>query len=401
MAYLARRPDTHIIRLLLLPATLSAVLHSCLGYVWTGEGMNVYNWGEGLCCLVCIGKTLEYAFVKEGRFKVGEKHLGGMSTPAISKKDYDPKDPTHPADSHIPVTGLNRPGSSFLPLGLQDGFELAFAFRGVGWDFGKYVYIPPERKPLARRPFLIATLNTFAFNFLVLDFLESCIKLAPRVGTPLGGSIFMQHLPPAERYATSTALHIASGFALLAGFQMVYDLATLVGVGLLQHDPTSWPPVIDRPWAATSLGELWARRWHQLLRQTFIIYGGVPGYAVGGRVGMVLGTFLASGLYHEASSLAMGRGWDPHVVLFFAAQGVLVLLERVWKRVTGKRVCGWPGRVWVYFVIMVLGQAMIDSWHKKGLGGGLIIPPVISPTRKQIFPLISHLTGFDLSVYPL
>ena len=130
---------------------------------------------------------------------------------------------------------------------------------------------------------------------------------------------------------------------------------------------------------------------------------------------MVLGTFLASGLYHECASIAMGREWDSRVVIFFAVQGVFVLLERVWKQVTGKRVGGWPGRVWVYFVIMVLGQPMgrssfdrsafspancffkVDAWHKRGLAGGLVIPPAISPARLVFFPLIRSITGLELN----
>lgn len=47
MAYLARRPETYLMRLLLLPTVITITLYSCFGYVWTGPGMHVYNWGEG------------------------------------------------------------------------------------------------------------------------------------------------------------------------------------------------------------------------------------------------------------------------------------------------------------------------------------------------------------------
>lgn len=366
-----------------------------------------------------VCKALDYAFAKEGRFKVGEKSPGDSQTPAISKKDYDPKDPTKiltNGNGEVLRTGTARPGSSFLPLWFEDAVELLFAFRGVGWDFGKFVYIPPETKPLERRGFLIATLNSFAYNYFALDFIEACLKLIPGVGTPSGASIFFPSLPPVQRYAFSTLIHIASGCALMTGFQMMYDLSTLVGVGLLDHDPTSWPPILDNPWISTSLNEFWAKRWHQLLRQTFIVMGGMPGKVLAGRIGMVLGTFLASGLYHECASIAMGREWDNRVIIFFAMQGVFVILERVWRQVTGKRVGGWPGMLWVYFDIMVLGQPMgtsaffatlkrllicvlctVDAWHMRGLAGGLVIPPILSPTRKFFFPLISHFTGIELN----
>lgn len=374
-----------------------------------------------MACLVALGKAIDFATVPEGHFKVGERTPGDVQTPAISKKDYDPKDPTHPANGHTPITGLNRPGSTFLPLWLQDGFELLFASRGIGWDWGKGAYIPAEHKPLEQKAFLMATIKSFCINFMILDVLESCIKLVPAVGTPRGGTIFLPYLDPLERYSLSTAIHFATGFALLGGFQMVYDLMTLVGVGLLQHDPTSWPPVLDRPWVSTSLHEFWAKRWHQLLRQTFLIFGGFPGKKIGGNVGMVLGTFLASGVYHELSSMAMGRGFDPRVLFFFAIQGVFLIVERVWRIVTGYRVGGWLGRIWVYFIIGVLGQPLgkqlgswgrievsidlldhtVDAWHKKGLAGGMVIPPLISPTRQVLFPLLSRLTGWDLDLYPL
>lgn len=47
LAFLARRPHTRTIRILLVPSVICITLHSCLGYKWTGRGMHVYNWGEG------------------------------------------------------------------------------------------------------------------------------------------------------------------------------------------------------------------------------------------------------------------------------------------------------------------------------------------------------------------
>jgi hypothetical protein len=46
MAYLARRPDTQLIRLLLLPSALCGILASAYRYVWTIPELNVYNWGQ-------------------------------------------------------------------------------------------------------------------------------------------------------------------------------------------------------------------------------------------------------------------------------------------------------------------------------------------------------------------
>jgi len=78
------------------------------------------------------------------------------------------------------------------------------------------------------------------------------------------------------------------------------------------------------------------------------VFGGIPGRKIAGDVGLVLGTFLASGLFHECTILAKGREWDSRVPLFFLVQGGSVIGERIWKKATGRRVDGLLGRLWVY-----------------------------------------------------
>jgi len=46
MAYLARRSDTYLIRLLLLPLTIYAVLYAAYHFMWAQPLLNVYNWGQ-------------------------------------------------------------------------------------------------------------------------------------------------------------------------------------------------------------------------------------------------------------------------------------------------------------------------------------------------------------------
>ncbi|KAI9510608.1 hypothetical protein F5148DRAFT_555965 [Russula earlei] len=371
LSYLGRRPDTHLIRLLLLPTLVYSSLHSSYGYVWPEPRHNVFNWGAASFSLVLIGKGIDLALARTGRYKQGEGVPGTTSVPAIAVEKDDPH--------------------ALLPLWLQDALELIFSMRGLGWDFGKDVYTPPSTRPQERGAFLRATLVSFLVGFLILDAVDAAVKLVPGVGDPTGGSIFFADLPPLTRYLVSTAIHVLTGIGLVAGFSMVYDLITLFAVAVLGHSPSSWPPVMDRPWAAQSLHEFWAKRWHQLLRQTFLVFGGIPGRKIGGDVGLVLGTFLASGLFHECSILAMGREWDSRVPVFFLLQGGSVIGERVWKKVTGRRVDGPLGRMWVYFDIMILGQPLVDAWHRRGFGGGMIIPPLISPARLVLIPATRQL----------
>lgn len=300
---------------------------------------------------MCISIGIDFALAVDGRFKHGEKTLGDIETPAISQQD-----PALTGKARVDPVTAHRPLGSILPRWLEDAVEVLSAIRGIGWDFGDNVYVPKQTRPLERTPFLLSTFRDFLMSFLMLDFLEACLKLVPGVGSPLGGTMFLPSLPPLQRYLLSTCVHVATGTAFIAGFSMVYDLVLLFSVGLLGHSPSSWPPVMENPWLATSIHEFWSKRWHQLLRHTFLVYGGYPGYFFLGRTGLLLGTFLALGLYHECAMYTMGRGWDIRPIIFFELQAIAVMLEKVWRRMAGKRVGGWPGIVWVYFCIMVLGQ---------------------------------------------
>ena len=79
-------------------------------------------------------------------------------------------------------------------------------------------------------------------------------------------------------------------------------------------------------------------------------------------MGLVLGTFVASGAMHNVPFYACGPTVDPvtGVVLsrtgmpglapiwFFLAQSIGLAIERGYKAVTGRNVNGWVGRVWVW-----------------------------------------------------
>ena len=290
--------------------------------------------------MIYVGKALEFAFSTEGRHKLSEIKINRNEN-------------SHNRDL------VDRPSENqHLPPWLYDALEISFELRGVGWDFGKGVHVPVQTRPLLRNLFLRATFRSFFFHFLVLDFLDSTFKMFPGVGTIQGGSIFYASLPPLQRYALSTLIHIITGTAMLSGFQMIYDLVTLISIGLLGSLPSSWPPILDDPWSSDSLHVFWSKRWHQLLRRTFMVYGGYPGKWLFGNFGMVQGVFIASGLYHECALYTMGRGFDHRVTLFFAMQAPLLVCEKLWQKMTGRKVVGPFGRLWVYFNMFILAQPM-------------------------------------------
>ncbi|KAG9315803.1 hypothetical protein JVU11DRAFT_3452 [Chiua virens] len=137
--------------------------------------------------------------------------------------------------------------------------------------------------------------------------MESFLKLVPEVGSPHGGTIFRPNLPILQRYLLSTAIHLGTGTCLIAGFEMIHGSATLLALVALSSSPEVWPPVMDNPWISDSLHVFWAKRWHQVLRQTFFIYGGFPGKWLAGDIGMLFGTFFASGMFTNVQHIYWGR----------------------------------------------------------------------------------------------
>ncbi|KAG0700012.1 hypothetical protein DFH29DRAFT_1080919 [Suillus ampliporus] len=387
MGYLARRPDTFTLRLLLLPLVITVAVGTYFRFMWTDPSLNIYNYGQCLIAQVMCAKAIDFAWRKEGMLKIDEVRPGVARNPDAVKADGDGHPKPIPSDPASPAFAW-----------LYDALELIISSRGLGWKFGVGVHVPHEERSLERNSFLFATLISAVKNYLILDLFESLIKLVPDVGTPHGGTIFKTELPFLYRYALSTAIHVATGTFILAVIDFFYDLATISAVFFLGSSPSAWPPVLDHPWQSDSLHIFWSKRWHQIVREAFFIIGGFFGRIIAGNIGMLFGIFIVSGLFHEFGAYALGRGFDTVVPLFFALQAPLLLCEKVWCKYTGYRVGGLYGRLWVYFCMIIVAQPL-NSWLRRGLGGGLMAPPSLSPTRQFIIPYIHHFlngTGTDI-----
>lgn len=338
--------------------------------------------------------SLPFAFTQEGIFKKGEKRLKRIGDPASPR-------------------ALHR-GS--LPPGLKDGLELAFACRGIGWDFGKDVYVAPRTTSTERIQFLADATIEFVKHLLAFDLCDSLIKLVPGVGALEGGSIFLPDLPLHLRYGLSTAIHILEGYMIDFAIEACNDFLSLLAVGLFNRAPESWRPLYGYPWRATSLHEFWGKSWHQVLRQLFLSFGGYPGLWLGGKVGLVLGVFFASGLFH-ALFLQLP---DYRVVLFLELQGVGVLLENAYRRYTGWRVEGVAGWCWTALWVVILGQmcsasplslgfrvldctdvfsTVADAWSIGGFAGAVILPEELSVVRRLVFkfPVVRYFARWVVS----
>lgn len=91
-------------------------------------------------------------------------------------------------------------------------------------------------------------------------------------------------------------------------------------------------PIMNQPFAATSLVDFWSRRWNLAFRDAAALLFFRPlarGY--GARVA-AFGTFVLSGLMHEAVISLPARGGYGLPTLYFTLQGIGASLERRWSR---------------------------------------------------------------------
>ncbi|KAK0469043.1 uncharacterized protein EV420DRAFT_1257359 [Desarmillaria tabescens] len=254
--------------------------------------------------------------------------------------------------------------------------QLCFTGRYHEWNWSSGLHIPPEWRPTnSRTMFVLATLISMLIHIIVLDVLLFHLQsLSPNTfGSPKGGTIFTVIGIPDLR---STYISFFSGIAVYCAIQSMYDGCTIFGIILFQQNSNQWPPLFDHPWCSTSLNRFWAKGWHQVFRHEFIAVGAKPLYALGfGRVGAVLGAFTASGTLHVLGNWGLSHETEFWAVGgYFVIQGVGVVLEGVWKKMSGRKVGGALG--WMWTVAWVVGWAnfLIDAWARAGLIGSAFFP---------------------------
>ncbi|KAI0794927.1 hypothetical protein C8Q75DRAFT_712387 [Abortiporus biennis] len=381
LCYCARRRDTSYIRLALLPVIILWALHGTFAYdVEYHPRELLTQWSRGLYAFMVIIFSLELSLSEHGRLRIGEKVLPGIGEATTVEKKQQLNDP-NPAQK----TWVQRN----LPLWFRDIFDVILSLRGMGWEFGEGVYIPKPNRPLWRGPFLKSTAVHVIQDFLVIDILSTIIRNLPGMDPHYGGTIFYASLPPILRYLVSSLITILTGSALIVGMNLEKGIVALFSVGVLFRPPSEFPPLFgDNLVCSDSVHDFWNRQWHQCLRRMFVVMGGIPGKWIADRYGFILGTFVASGLFHELSFYLVNRGVDHRVTWFFVSQGIAMILEEIFRRVSGKRVGGLWGRMWTWMITIGFGQLCVDAWLSRGVGVSVFISENSSPTRRFILPFI-------------
>lgn len=132
------------------------------------------------------------------------------------------------------------------------------------------------------------------------------------------------------------------------------------------------PPLMDHPWAATSVGEFWGRRWNRAFRDITHRFLFRPlARAMHPRLALLLG-FVVSGLLHEAVITVPARGGYGGPTLYFCVQALGLGIEhsplRRWLGLNR----AWRG--WLFTMLIVLAPV------------GLLLPPVF--IRNVVLPMM-------------
>ncbi|KAI0295314.1 hypothetical protein B0F90DRAFT_1638220 [Multifurca ochricompacta] len=363
LAVLAILPNTFIFKLSLLPIILwqawccavkldfSMWLAQQVG-VRNADRLSFWNLAFVVGMLSIALKSLEWTFIKKPlrRYEI-PKGQGSI-----------------PTERRLSISNV-----------LLDALDLFCNQRGIGWSWSSNPF-PRECVP---PPSITTVLAKTFFKVVVFDTSQYLVQYnRPTIAKPGGDSLFDPSLDPLSRTIWAAFATICVGLSGYAMIDSMYHIATLVGRIFLRQSASQWPPLFHRPWMSTSIHEFWSVRWHQLLRQLFIIFGARPGGTLLGRYSAFMGAFTVSAVIHHIGLWSLGRGTEFSTTGgFFLLMGVGIVIEGVFSKVTGLRVKGFYGWVWTMLWTLLWGSFMLDGWARHGMFANEFLPNWLRPGK--------------------
>lgn len=99
--------------------------------------------------------------------------------------------------------------------------------------------------------------------------------------------------------------------------------------------------------------------------------------------------FFLSGSMHALGQLSMTVPPDPlRVATFFWLSGLGVTGELFFRRITGRRVKGVLGRVWMWMFLYWSSTGALEAEFQSGLGGSKVCPAFIDALGRPIVGLV-------------
>lgn len=289
-----------------------------------------------------------------------------------------------PFHRQSPSKGLSKSDSESIYTACWNAWDLMTNSRGIGWNWLRGFIVPkPVLETDSRIVFILLSWVQLALHAFGFDACLQIIRiLSPgTIGSPDGGSLFDDSLPPFLELLRAIFISFLAVWLAYFAMQWSYHFLAILFTTLFQQRPSQWPPLFDSPWLSTSLSELWGRRWHQMMRQLLVVLGFEPFNYLFGRLGGLLGAFLISGIFHDIEMRSLGRGGASVTIIgFWVMNGAGVVLERAWKKSTGRPVGGFWGWMWTFGWLTLWGVPMVDAWAKTGRFGTLSLPGDLEPS---------------------
>ncbi|KAH7926245.1 hypothetical protein BV22DRAFT_1009446 [Leucogyrophana mollusca] len=367
-AVLVLIPRTRWIRLALWPITLLLAFRAALSTDFSMNDPRQAFWNIDLLAMFCVAtRSLEWTLPKQ---PLRRRHPSGEKSKTASHRS----------------------------LVLLNALDLMINLRGHDWDWSDGLYVPPETRPATSRTrFVLTTVVSGVVHALTCGALQTAVQtFSPSgFGSLNGGTIFDLSLSLPARYFRSSIIATMTAFGVYNVLQCGYELTTIAGIILLRQEYDQWPRAFEAPWTSTSLREFWGKRWHQWFRRTFVFLGARPLSYFGGRVGGIMGAFLASAVFHHLALLVLDENaqlW--RMIVPFSMMGFGMILERVYMGVSGRKVGGWAGWVWTMFWLLLWGNFMVDAWAEAGMLGCSTILDNAAPVRGVIVHTIASFDRF-------
>ncbi|PLW22788.1 hypothetical protein PCANC_25948 [Puccinia coronata f. sp. avenae] len=295
---------------------------------------------------------------------------------------------------------------------------MASSPRSLGYVWGPpaSVLSPAPKKTMSK--FLLKLFGGIITNQLAL--IAFCAVGLPAAAHPdklYGWMTQYVHLPDTRlvRFVCGKAFMLPWGsvglhaFDLVGKFLILWELIWITGARLVlpissewrpePFDTTQYPDLFSKPALRTSLTEFWAKGWQSTFRRDFVFCGAEPlsklfsPYGLtASRLAGLIGAMLISGLMHEWGLVSSTNkvDWSFRTTKFFLLCGAGIALEMTFKRLTGKRVEGVLGWLWLWGWFAYWCQQTMDAWFDIGVGlAGMRGPHEVNqwPMAKFLVPL--------------
>lgn len=248
---------------------------------------------------------------------------------------------------------------------LLDASDLLFNHRGLGWSWSSQPFPRDPNPP----PSIPQQLVKLLIKITALDAAHYLVQLLrPSTYSLEGDTIFDETLDLLPRLLHASCISLCSMMVIYSAVDITYLVCALFGQIVLGQSAEQWPRIANRPWMSTSVTEFWGKRWHQFFRHLFVVYGSRPGGKLAGWYGSVMGAYLVSAVMHVLGLWGLRGGIEiTHTGGFFVMVGLATILERQWKRWTGKEVSGFLGTIWMVGWQLIWGSGMVDAWARHGM----------------------------------